>query len=434
MRSEGGADNRLPAKQSTSVSRRKFLTLLLIPTLTAACREASNLFSTTHTNTATAVPTPRSTETARPLPSARPTETPRPTSTARIIPTLTPRPTETPKPTSTPKASDAPISIEIYDDKYINPEILVQNLIRPGAIMLDPGDNSVYFVQKEDNTGARSEAIFQLISKTPVRRFQGAGDPWGQIQRTYAGINSQRTLFVYKRTYLGDSLTTHDLPTGRLLSDTTSPFANILNDQNYNAKFSMVRGHSVNPANDRFYMSTFEGPPLVSVGASGNDLKPESPKNLTNNKDHLAYDKPGNAFISDSSREELIRIPAGGDGTRFQLRKLLEAISDMSAHPGKFSLTDLAYDSYHDRLLIACLSIPDNSVQLGGTTRLPKLILSADIKTGVVSPLAKLTSGYSLELGGLAVSPKTGDLFITTYTGALPIYNDNGRIIRVSKN
>lgn len=428
MNTEGRLDSRLPARQQTLASRRKFLGILLASSLIAACKEPTKPIQTVAINTPAAIgPVPA--ETAKPLPTAKPTETRVPTQTAAPMLTATSRPTETPKPTATPKPADAPVSVEIYDSGYVKSEVLVQNLIRPGAVAIDSVDNSVYFVQKENNSGSRAESIFQFNGKNPVPKFRGAGDPWGQSHQTAIAINSDRTLFIYSRTYLADRLTTWDLATGNPLSEKTAPFANLLNNPNYNDKFQAVRGNSINPANDRFYMLAFEGPPLVSTGPSDVDLRPESPKNLPTIASSLSFDKAGNGFIGDYFSEDLIRIPTGGEGTKFPLRRLHESIKDMAETPGKFSVTGLAYDFYNDRLLIAGTN---RSSQPKGTD-FAKLVLSTNIRTGEVSPVAKVRSSYSLNIGGLAVSPKTGDIFITTQTGALPVHTDNGRLIRLER-
>lgn len=408
----------------------------LVPTVEPSVTELPTDTPTnipTESPTATPTPAPTSTprETATNTPSQTPTElptnTPTNTSTQTNTPTRTQTETSTNTPTETPKLQVP--TIELLDESFTESERLASNLARPEDIAVNPVNGEIFVVKKSGF--GRAEYVYKVLDTGVERWFPGAQDPFGGFQQTEIAINKNGELFVYSKTWIDQYIRLYDIETGEELTEIVSPFPPDTWD-NPASRFSIVRSVAANPVDNKFYMSLIEDGPLVSFDPDTGSLEVHTPENISF-RHGMCFDTLGTAYLGDELDEYLDKIPAGGDGERFEFENLREVVESIVGNYEEFNIAGLACDNSQDRILIHGYAITSDYLERGGTNYLPKIILAVDPVSHIVSPVAELTADFPVIIGGMTVDSE-GSIFISTSNITLSFSEENGKIYKLTKN
>lgn len=430
---------------SKEFSRRDFLKLATAGTA-GGVLVACGLNPTLERPPSTRTPA-KSTPTEKPTP--LPTKTPEPRRTAVVISTPTPtrKPTEvpnTPKPVSTaspvemratptvrpalatPEIKMPLPAVDILDKAYRGYEVLVDKLIMPQDLAVNPDNSSVYCVERLGD--GKAEGVFELDSKALKFRFHGAEDPWGNIQQTEVAINRKSELFVYSLTYIDEEISVYNLGSGKRILRIEKPFPDSFGPSRYQP----VRSVAANPVDNEFYMSVFKDGPLKSLNVDTGSIKKHTPNNV-GYKHGMCFDSSGTAYLGDAFGEYLIKVPRGKNGEKFEFRNLRKVVGDIVGTYEEFDIDGLSYDYSNEKILMNGIAFTKDYIQKGGGIRLPNFILSVDPRSRIISPVAVLSSSAPLLIGGLDVG-KNGDIYVSTHNGAFAYKQANGGIFRLIKN
>lgn len=353
-----------------------------------------------------------------PTPTRTPTRTP--TSTPTETPTRIPTRTPTPTPTETPKLQIP--TIEILDDAFKGSELLASNLIWPQDIAVSPVNGKVYYVAKT-NDGSAAEYIYDIDNKDVIRRFSGAQDPWGAMQQTEIAINLRGELFVYSRTWINEYIRVYDTVTNEETIEIVTPFPESFGPD-YHDNYQPVRSVAANSSDNKFYMSVFKNGPIISFDPQTGVFERLTPENI-GYRYSMCFDSSGTAYFG--NEEYLDVVPAGGNGQRFEFENLREVVKSIVGDYEEFSINGLSCDNLGNRIFMHGYAVNKGRV-------LPqKIILSVDLESHIVSPVAVITSDSPLRIEGLDVDNK-GNIYFTTNTWALPYSEDNGKVFKLIRN
>src|SRR3989344_3886491 len=307
-------------------------------------------------------------------------------------------------------------TIDILDETFGGGELLASNLIWPQDIALSPVNGKIYFVAKSDNHGA-AENIYEIDNKDVIRRFPGAGDPWGAMQQTEVAINQRDELFVYSRTWIDEYIRVYNTGTGEEIMEIVTPFPDSFGPD-YHDNYQPVRSVAANPVDNKFYMSVFTDGPLKSLDVDTGSIERHTPENISW-RYGMCFDSSGTVYLGDGFNEYIDVIPAGGDGERFEFENLHEVVESIVGDYEEFIIEGLAYDNSANKLLMHGYAVTKDYIERGGTVYLPKIILAVDPNSHVVSPIAVLSPDSPLRIAGLDVD-NNGNIYFTTTTWALP--------------
>ena len=313
-------------------------------------------------------------------------------------------------------------TIDILDETFGGGELLASNLIWPQDIALSPVNGKIYFVAKSDNHGA-AENIYEIDNKDVIRRFPGAGDPWGAMQQTEVAINQRDELFVYSRTWIDEYIRVYNTGTGEEIMEIVTPFPDSFGPD-YHDNYQPVRSVAANPIDNKFYMSVWRDGPIISFDPETGFLERYTPENI-GYRYSMCFDSSGAAYFGNG--EYLDVVPAGGDGQIFEFENLHDVLSSIDSEYEAFGIKGLSYDNSQNRILMYGYAVNKGRV-------LPqRIILAVNPNTHIVSPVAVISSDSFLLIEGLDVD-NNGNIYFTTTTWALPYSDDNGKVFKLIKN
>src|SRR3989344_2245154 len=262
-------------------------------------------------------------------------------------------------------------TIEILDETFRGSELLATGLIRPEAIVVNPVDDSVYYVAKK-RIGKNHESIYQLNGKDVIYRFPGAGDPWGNIQQTEVAINQNGELFAYSHTYIDEYIRVYDTKTGEVIIEIENPFPI------ENRMYAPIKSVAANPMDNKFYMSTSIRTPsetqryLLSFDPETGTLELDTSENI-HPRYNMCFDSSGTAYLGDGYYENLEVILPGENSQIFEFDNLRNIVESIVGDYEEFNIEGLACDNSGSRVLIYGYAIPENYIEKGGTDYLPKI-------------------------------------------------------------
>src|SRR3989344_9695112 len=262
-------------------------------------------------------------------------------------------------------------TIEILDETFRGSELLATGLIRPEAIVVNPVDDSVYYVAKK-RIGKNHESIYQLNGKDVIYRFPGAGDPWGNIQQTEVAINQNGELFAYSHTYIDEYIRVYDTKTGEVIIEIENPFPI------ENRMYAPIKSVAANPMDNKFYMSTSIRTPsetqryLLSFDPETGTLELDTSENI-HPRYNMCFDSSGTAYLGDGYYENLEVIPPDEDSQIIEFENLRNIVESIVGDYEEFNIEGLACDNSGSRVLIYGYAIPENYIEKGGTDYLPKI-------------------------------------------------------------